>query len=33
MAFTKGNQPLEGDLHAILDKIETGILQTTKKEN
>ena len=31
MAWAKGDQPLEGDLHAILDKIEADILQITKK--
>ena len=27
----KGDQPLRGDLHAVLDKIEADMLQTTKK--
>ena len=29
----KGDQPLRGDLHAVLDKIEADMLQTTKKQN
>ena len=33
MACTKGNQLLEGDLHAIVDKIEADILQITKEWN
>ena len=33
MACTNGNQLLEGDLHAILNKIETDILQITKEWN
>ena len=31
MACAKGDQPLGGDLHAVLDKMETDILQNTKK--
>ena len=31
MSCTKGNQLLEGDLHAIMDKIEADILQITKR--
>ena len=33
IACTKENQLLEGDLHAILDKIEANILQITKEWN
>ena len=33
MACIKGNQLLESDLHAILDKIEADIFQITKKWN
>ena len=33
MSCTKGNQLLEGDLHAIMDKIEADILQITKEWN
>ena len=31
MAYTKGDHVLEGNFHAILDKIEGGMLQITKK--
>ena len=31
MACAKGDQLLEGNLHAVLDKIEADILQNTKK--
>ena len=33
MACPKGDQPLGGYLHAVLDKIEADILQNTKKRN
>ena len=33
MAYPKGNQLLEGELHAILDKKEADIVQITKKLN
>ena len=33
MAYTKGNQLLKGDLHAIPDTIEADILQITKEWN
>ena len=33
MACAKGDQPLTGDLHAVIDKIEADILQNTKKWN
>lgn len=33
MAYTKGDHVLEGNFHAILDKIEGGMLQITKKGN
>ena len=33
MACTKENQPREGDLHAVMDKIEADILQITKQWN
>ena len=33
MACTKGNQLLEGHLHAIMDKTETDMLQITKEWN
>ena len=33
MVCTNGNQLLEGDLHAILDKIDADILQITKEWN
>ena len=33
MARTKVNQLLEGDLHAIVEKLETDILQITKEWN
>ena len=33
MACSKGNQLLESDMHAILDKTEADILQITKEWN
>ena len=33
MACAKGDQPLGGDLHAVLDKMEADILQNTKEWN
>ena len=33
MAYAKGDQPLGGDLHAVLDKMEADILQNTKEWN
>ena len=33
MACTKEDQPLGGDLHAVLDKTEADILQNKKKWN
>ena len=33
MAYTRVDQPLGGNLHAVLDEIEADILQYTKKWN
>ena len=33
MAFSEGNQPLESDYHALVDEINPGMLQYTKKWN
>ena len=33
MSCAKGDQPLGGDLYAVLDKTEADILQITKKRN